>query len=96
VRLPPFKSYWSFLGSILATISLVLSLVILDQNYEGSWGGFAIFLFNLPISAVILILGDKLGFAQVPFIIAAGVAQWYLVGWAIGRAFKAFKAERSH
>lgn len=94
MRLPPFKLRWSFLGAILATTSLVLSLVALSQHYEGSWGGFFVFLINLPISLVPLVLGNLLGFNQVPFIICAGIAQWYFVGWFIELAIKRVNSKR--
>lgn len=94
MRLPPFKSCWSFLGAILATTSLVLSLVALNQHYEGSWGEFVVFIINLPVSLVILILGNILGVDQVPFIICAGMAQWYFVGWSIGHAISRSNSKR--
>ena len=94
MRLPPRKLYWSFLGAILATTSLVLSLVALSQHFEGSWRGFVVFLINLPVSLVILILGNILGLDQVPFIICAGIVQWYFVGWFIELAIERNNSKR--
>ena len=88
-----FKRYWSFLGIILATTSLVLSLVALNQHYEGSWGGFVVFLINLPFSAVILFIGHALNFNQVPLIICMGMVQWYFIGWLIEYMIKRFHSK---
>lgn len=95
MRLPPIKLRWSFLGTILATTSLVSSVIVLNQQYEGSWGGFLIFLINLPISVAPLVLGNLLGLNQVPLIICAGIAQWYFIGWLIELTIKRINSKKS-
>lgn len=95
MHLPPFKYRWSLFGIFLAGCSLVISLAVLSQQYEGSWGGFLLFLIALPISLTVLFLGNLFGFNLVPFIICAGVIQWYLVGWFIERAVKRSKSRVS-
>jgi hypothetical protein len=88
MRFASFELRWSLLGATLAFICLVVSLIALGQHYEGSWGGFVVFQINFPISLVPLVLGNLLGLDQVPFIICAGIAQWYVVGSFIESAIK--------
>ncbi len=83
MNLQRFNVVWSFLGAILATVSLALSLVLLSQPSEGSWGGFTVFVLNLPASLVPLVIGNFLDFNQVPLMIGSGVVQWYFAGWLI-------------
>ncbi len=92
MNLPSFNVIWSFLGATLAMVSLLLSLAVLSQPSEGSWGGFAVFVLNLPLSLVPLLLGYILGFNQVPLMIASGMIQWYFVGWLIEIAIRRYRS----
>lgn len=58
----------------------VIEGLVFAQHFEGSWGGFLIFLLALPASLLALIVGGH----PIALLIA-GLVQWYWIGSVIDR-----------
>ena len=78
----------SRVGVVLCTIYFVAFLAIALSRFEGSWGGFLLFVLSLPLSALILPAAGALNVSSsavnLAFLIT-GVAWWYGVGYALER-----------
>lgn len=70
----------SWTGVIFSALNLVVIVAIVSQGFEGSWGGFFIFVVNLPVSIPLLLI-DYVVQPRFPwFTILAGALWWYVVG----------------
>jgi hypothetical protein len=49
------KHGFTWIGLGLAAFHLLLVWAIWSQHYEGSWGGFLLFLIDFPISILIVV-----------------------------------------
>jgi hypothetical protein len=66
------------LGLALAAIHLILVFAIYTQHFEGSWGGFFLFVIDFPFSLIILFLSKLLN-GWIAFAIL-GSLWWYALG----------------
>lgn len=75
------RRFVSLTGIVLSALNLVIVAAIYRKGFEGSWGGFFIFLIDLPISIPILLI-DYVVRPKHPWIgILVGATWWYVVGW---------------
>jgi len=78
----------SRLGAVLCVAYIATFLAVSLQEFEGSWGGFLLFVISMPLSALVLPVASALGLsglaANVAFLVT-GVAWWYGVGYAAER-----------
>ena len=78
----------SRLGAVLCVAYVATFLVISVQEFEGSWGGFLLFVISLPLSMLILPAASAIGLPGPTFDVAllvAGVGWWYGVGYFVER-----------
>ena len=61
--------------------------IVISRHFEGSWGGFFIFLANFPASVAITMLANVLGIHSIFFLVVLGTAWWFLLGILISRLF---------
>jgi len=66
--------------AILPALHLLLCFCVLQQHFEGSWGGFFIFLADYPFSILILLIADQLKLGIVALVVL-GTLWWYFLGW---------------
>ena len=86
----PFKL--SSLGVALAVMSLGVTFFVWTQHFEGSWGGFVLFIINFPASLLALL---PLGLNQWVLFSVLGVVWWYVVGSCIERVLTK-RSKRKH
>ena len=67
----------SLVGSGLAIANLCLTFFVWSREFEGSWGGFLLFIFNFPVSMLSLI---PVGWNPWVFFSIVGPLWWYAVG----------------
>ena len=85
------KRYLSWLGVALSSLNLAMVMAILRHGFEGSWGGFYVFLINLPISIPVLFIGHVVQPAFPWFAVLVGAIWWYVVGWWIENLIRRFR-----
>ena len=65
------------LGLLFIVIHTTIVFLIVGENYEGSWGGFFLFILDFPVSLLMLIPIDWNRWMLFGVI---GSLWWYLVG----------------
>ena len=68
----------SKVGYVLLALHVLVVYGIYAQHFEGSWGGFVLFLIDLPISLLSFFIEDRT--AQWTFFYVVGSIWWYVVG----------------
>lgn len=80
------SKYAILIASAIAAAHVLLSCAIgLGWIvFEGSWGGFVLFVVDFPVSLLMLFLQDRFN----PFLMHAifGTLWWFLIAWLIVRA----------
>jgi hypothetical protein len=86
-------------GSALALGHAVFYFIIMSRHYEGSWGGFLIYLVDFPASVLVLLLSNALGIRTPYALLAGGTAWWFCIGILITKLLcfsrKEFQGESS-
>ncbi len=70
----------SFLGLALAVLHCVVVFYIKNQSFEGSWGGFFLFLIDFPVSLLSFV---PIGLNGWLFFYVFGSIWWYGIGFFI-------------
>ena len=65
------------LGLIFFVIHTVIVYSIIGKHYEGSWGGFFLFILDFPISLLMLI---PINWNKWVLFGVIGALWWYLIG----------------
>jgi hypothetical protein len=71
-------------GLALLLLHSLLVAVIASQRYEGSWGGFLIYIIDLPVSLLYLHLVKSTSQQVIASIVLGGI-WWYVVGSVLAR-----------
>jgi len=74
-------------GSALALGHAVFYFTVMSRHFEGSWGGFLIFLVDFPASVLVLLLSNALGIRTDYALLAGGTAWWFCIGILIAKLF---------
>jgi hypothetical protein len=74
--------YFNKLSWILSALHLAAVLAVYQQHFEGSWGGFLLFLLDLPVSLLSFL---PIGWNQWFFFGVIGSLWWFAIGIMIGR-----------
>jgi hypothetical protein len=71
-------------GLVFLALHTVALSVIASQSFEGSWGGFFIYILDMPVSFIYLPLVNS---QQEQWLVSAlvGGAWWYVIGIVLGR-----------
>jgi hypothetical protein len=75
-------------GTVLCIAYVATFLAVSLQEFEGSWGGFVLYVISMPLSTLILPAASTLGLSSLAVnaaFLVAGVAWWYGVGYAAER-----------
>jgi hypothetical protein len=75
-------------GAVLCVAYIATFLAVSLQEFEGSWGGFLLYVISMPLSTLILPAASALGLSSLAVNVAflvVGVAWWYGVGYAAER-----------
>lgn len=75
-----FKYHISKAGSVLFLLHICFVMYVYVQDYEGSWGGFLLFIIDLPVSLIAFI---PIGLNQWLFFGVVGSFWWYIIGCLI-------------
>jgi hypothetical protein len=75
------------LGSLLAVGHVVFCAIVISRQFEGSWGGFFIFLADFPASIAIAMIANVLSIHSIYFLVVLGTGWWFLLGVLISRLF---------
>src|SRR5262249_54736051 len=67
-------------SSALALSHVVFCFWVLGRHFEGSWGGFLIFLVDLPASVLALLISNIFGIRTDYVLLVVGTAWWFGVG----------------
>jgi hypothetical protein len=59
----------------------------MSRRFEGSWGGFLIFLVDLPVSVPALLLSNVLVIRTEYVLLVVGTAWWFCIGVLISKLF---------
>jgi hypothetical protein len=59
----------------------------MSRHFEGGWGGFPIFLVDLPASFIALLLSNVLGIRTEYVLLVVGTAWWFCIGMLIAKLF---------
>jgi hypothetical protein len=78
------------LGLILLAVHLAVVFWINMQNFEGSWGGFLIFLIDFPVSLLSFAFSGYVQF--IYFMAVVGSIWWYAIGLTISTLIKRARA----
>lgn len=77
------------LGTLLALLYIIISIIILFSNTEGSWGGFLLFVSALPFSILSLFVSSYLNGPLANFVfIFLNTIWWFLLGWLFTKIFR--------
>ncbi len=66
------------LGVVLLVFHAAIVFIILGQKFEGSWGGFVLFVIDFPISLLLMLLPFK--WDQWVLFGIFGSLWWYILG----------------
>jgi hypothetical protein len=84
----------SLLGLGFALANLLLTFFVWQSRFEGSWGGFLLFILNFPVSMLSFI---PLGWNQWAFFLIFGPIWWYSIGFVAERIWVSRrKLRKSH
>lgn len=75
-----------FVGLMLACLHLVLCYWVFSSATEGSWGGFIVYLFDLPISIPLTLVAQRLGGDGA--LIVGGTLWWFCVGVVLSKGVR--------
>src|SRR5260370_13994356 len=78
------------LGSALALGHAVFYFTIMSTQFEGSWGGFLIFLVDLPASLLVLLLSNAFGIRTAYALLTGGTVWWFCIGILVAKLFTFF------
>ena len=81
----------SLVGICFLITHLLTVLTIWKMNFEGSWGGFFLFVIDFPISLIVLL---PVGWNHWLFFGVVGSLWWYLIGMLLQRAVARRKRRR--
>jgi hypothetical protein len=81
-----------FLGVCAAIGHTALALAIRSQRFEGSWGGFLLFVIDFPASLFFLAPGVSGSWTAM---IVIGGTWWYLIGFSVHKLIDRIKAGSS-
>ncbi|HEY3615348.1 MAG TPA: hypothetical protein VGK96_00965 [Candidatus Sulfotelmatobacter sp.] len=70
-------------GLMLASVHLLLCYWVFSSATEGSWGGFIVYLFDLPLSIPLTLVAQRLGGDGA--LIVGGTLWWFCVGAALSK-----------
>jgi hypothetical protein len=71
-------------GSAFLALHTVALGAMASQSFEGSWGGFFIYILDMPVSLIYLpLVGSQLEQWVVSALV--GGAWWYVLGMVLGR-----------
>ncbi len=73
-------------GLTLAALHLLLCYWVFTSATEGSWGGFLVFLADVPISIPLIYVAQRWG-GNGP-IVVGGTVWWFCVGAAVSKGAK--------
>lgn len=76
------KSFIDKSGWVLAAVHLAVVLGVYKQHFEGSWGGFVLFLLDFPVSLLSFL---PIGWNQWIFFGVIGSLWWFAIGIIIRR-----------
>lgn len=76
-------------GMLAFALHSILLLWIFNQHYEGSWGGFFVFVIDFPVSLLFLLPG--FGGSWLAMGVIGGI-WWYLVAVGIVALVNKFRA----
>jgi hypothetical protein len=65
---------------------------VMSRHFEGSWGGYVIFLVDFPGSLPALILSNLLEIRTPYVLLVVGTAWWFLLGIGFSMLFRGFSA----
>jgi hypothetical protein len=68
---------------MLASVHLLLCYWVFSSATEGSWGGFIVYLFDLPLSIPLTLVAQRLGGDGA--LIVGGTLWWFCVGAALSK-----------
>jgi hypothetical protein len=77
--------YFNWLSLILFAANLAAVVAIYQTHFEGSWGGFFLFVLDFPASLLALL---PVGWNPWLFFGVIGSLWWYLIGAVIFRWIK--------
>jgi hypothetical protein len=78
----------SWIGLALAALNAIIAIALFQHGFEGSWGGFFVFLINLPISVLALLIDYYVQPKYPWLLVLTGVVWWYVIGWWIERCIR--------
>lgn len=70
-------------GLTLACSHLVLCYWVFTPASEGSWGGFLVYLIDIPISIPLTVVAQRLGGDSA--LIVGGTVWWFCIGVALSK-----------
>lgn len=79
------SSYFNKFSLILAASHAAIVFGVYRQQFEGSWGGFFLFLIDFPVSLLSFL---PVGWNQWFFFGVLGSLWWYVIGLIIVRLAK--------
>ena len=74
------------IGLTLACLHLVLCYWVFASATEGSWGGFLVYLVDVPISIPLMYVAQRFGGDGA--LIVGGTAWWFCAGVALSKVAK--------
>lgn len=88
----PDKIMWIImknkLGLIFSLLYGLFSLIILNADIEGSWGGFILFILALPFSFISLLISNYFNnFIGNLLFILINMLWYYFFGWLLSKIF---------
>ena len=76
------------LGLIFSLSYGLLSLIIMNIDIEGSWGGFILFILAFPFSFASLLVSNCFNnFIGNLLFIFINMLWWYFIGWLLSKIF---------
>ena len=84
-RLDMISSHANKLSWLLATAHAAVVFGVYRQHFEGSWGGFVLYLLDFPVSLLSFL---PVGWNQWFFFGVIGSLWWYAIGIIILRLVK--------
>lgn len=67
-------------GKAFAVAHVIFYVAVLSQHYEGSWGGFLIFIVDFPVSFLLLTPLPVSTDVAMFIMLIAGTIWWFFIG----------------